>query len=300
LKNEFMKRVMKVGAMASFALLSSAAWSAATVSFTDSYNGASASGGSCGTSYSISGVEPADTAKHPVFVYTVGTTETYNDAAAMAAVHSMAAKGFVAATVGYGTSSFGDCSVIKSKTSCIYDPNNSASAIAKLCSRASADCSKGIVTGGFSQGSVIAIQAKNYDARVQAAFGMGAHNLYSTYNLSACMNNGNHTLTSDRLRISAGDVDIFPGGTQATVQKSETAVTGKTCADKSFSCLNSNGSGWIIVKDSQVQDLSADHCFMRYGGCSLNENNLDTGWSSGTLDWQLGANLNWLSGYATP
>jgi hypothetical protein len=298
MKNELIKKLLIVGAVASCALLSTAAWSAATVNFTDTYNGASASGGSCGTSYSISGVEPADTAKHPVFVYTVGTNETYNDAAAMAAVNSMAAKGFVAATVGYGTSLFGDCTAIKSKTACIYDANNSASA--KLCSRASADCTKGIVTAGFSQGSVIASQAKNYDARVQAAFGMGAHNLYSTYNLSTCMNNGNHTLTSDRLRIGSGDVDIFPGGTQPTVQQSETAVTGKTCANNSFSCLNSNGSGWLIVKDSQVQDLSADHCFMRYGGCSLNENNLDTGWSSGTLDWQLGANLNWLSGFAAP
>jgi hypothetical protein len=150
------KRIIVKGLIACTTLLSAAAW-AQTTTFTASYNGASASGGStCGTSYNISGVEPSAAGKYPVFVYTVGTYESYNNAAAMAAVNKMAAKGYIAAAVGYGTSQFGSCTAIKNKASCIYNPNNSASAISKLCSRPNADCSKGIVVGGFSQGSIIA------------------------------------------------------------------------------------------------------------------------------------------------
>ncbi len=218
----------------------------------------------------------------------------------MAAVNNMAAKGYVAAAVGYGASSFGDCTAIKNKASCIYNPNNTASAISKLCSRANADCSKGIVVGGFSQGSVIAIQAKNYDSRVQAAFGMGVSNKYSSYDLSSCMSNGNRTLTSDRLRAVDGEVDTFAGGNQSAVQASLQNVTGKTCAAGSYACMSANNSGWIIIKNSQQVDGSADHCHQRNGGCGLNENTLDTGWKSGTANWELDANLQWLTGFTTP
>ena len=84
-----------------------AAGAIAQTNFAGSYNGASTTGGSCSMSYSISGVEPSGTGPFPVFIYLVGTNETHNNAAAMAAVNAMASKGYVAATVDYATSQFG-------------------------------------------------------------------------------------------------------------------------------------------------------------------------------------------------
>ena len=262
-------------------------------SFTATYTAGS-------TTYNIQGTEPAS-GRHPVFIYTVGTVEAWNNAQAQAAVAEMAAKGFVAATVQYNSGVFGTCSQILAKARAIYDSSSASSAVAKLCSRATADCSKGIVVAGFSQGSVIAINAKNFDSRVRAAYGMGAHSQYSIYDTDSCMKNGTHALPSSNLRIVNGDVDIFPGGNPVAVRVSSQNVTGRSCGLTAYSCLGSNGSGWIMVRGSQVNDWSADHCYQRRsGGCLGSQNDLDTGWRSGTANWGLKANLNWLAGFATP
>jgi len=285
------------------ALLSALAASAAaaqTTSFASSYNGAGTSGGSCSMSYSIAGAEPSGTGPYPVFIYMVGTNETYNNAAAMAAVNDMASKGYIAATVDYAESQFGTCSVLGAKSSCIFNPNSTLSAVSQLCSRAKADCSKGIVVGGFSQGSILALLAKNYDARVQAAYGIGMSNVYSVYDLSSCVSNGNRTLPSDRLRAVDGERDNFAGGSQSAVQTSLQNVTGMKCAAGSYACMNSNNSGWIVVKNSQVADGSADHCYMRASGdCFGSQNSLDSTWNNGTANWAKDPNLQWLTNFTT-
>lgn len=306
MKKTLFKRLFMTAVIASTAALGATSW-AGTISFSMTYTGASTSGGSCGTTYNISGVEPATTGTtYPVYIYMVGTTESYNNASAMATVNAMAAKGYVAATVDYATSQFGNCSVLSSKSSCIFNPNSTASAVSQLCSRANADCSKGIVVGGFSQGSILAILAKNYDSRVQAAYGTGVSNKYSSYDLSSCVSNGKRTLTSDRLRAVDGEKDTYAGGngftsgTQSGVQASLQNVTGLTCASGSYSCMNSNNSGWIIVKNSGVADSSADHCYMRASGdCGGSQNSLDSGWKSGTANWEMDANLQWLTNFTT-
>ncbi|MGY4831495.1 hypothetical protein ACVNIS_23190 [Sphaerotilaceae bacterium SBD11-9] len=282
--------IQRLAALAALALASGAAFAG---NFTATYTAGL-------TTYSIQGTEPAS-GKHPVFIYTVGTTETWNNAQAQAAVAEMAAKGFVAAAVQYDSSLFGTCSQILSKASYIYKSSSSSSAVSKLCARATADCSKGVVVAGFSQGSVIAINAKNYDSRVRAAYGMGAHNLYSIYSLTSCMNNGGHTLSASNIRIVNGETDTFPGGTPSTVRSSSQSVTGKSCGSSAYSCLNTNGSGWIMVRASDVADGSADHCYQRAAGdCVGSENSLDNGWRNGTGAWGLKTNLTWLAGFATP
>ncbi len=285
------RRLIQRAALMVATLFASTAWAG---NFTASYTAGF-------SSYSIEGTEPSDGAKHPVFIYTVGTTETWNNAQAKAAVAEMAAKGFVAAAVQYSSGSFGTCSQILSKAQSIYKGSTSSSAVAKLCARATADCSKGIVTAGFSQGSVIAINAKNYDSRVRAAYGMGAHNGYSIYNLNTCMNDGNHTLSSSNIRIANGEVDTFGGGNATSVRSSSQSVTGKSCGSSAYSCLATNGSGWIMIKNSEVGDGSADHCYQRASGdCSGSENSLDNTWRNGSAAWSLKTNLNWLAGFATP
>jgi hypothetical protein len=283
-------------------MLAAAAVGAAaqTSSFASSYNGASTSGGTCSMSYSIAGAEPSGPGPYPVFIYMVGTNETYNNAAAMAAVNDMASKGYIAATVDYATSLFGTCSVLSAKSSCVFNPNSALSAVSQLCSRAKADCSKGIVVGGFSQGSILALLSKNFDARVQAAYGIGMSNVYSMYDLSSCVSNGNRSLPSDRLRAVDGELDNFAGGAQAAVQTSLQNVTGLKCTAGSYACMNSNNSGWIIVKNSQVADGSADHCYMRASGdCFGSQNSLDSTWNNGTANWAKDPNLQWLTNFTT-
>lgn len=273
---------------------------AQTTTFAATYNGSDTSGGSCGSTFNISGVEPSAAGTYPVFIYVAGTAEVYNNAAAMAAVNSMANKGYVAATIDYANSQFGTCSVLSGKTSCMFNPNSATSAVSQICSRAKADCSKGIVVAGFSQGSIVSLLAKNYDARVQAVYGTGMSTVYSVYDISSCVANGNRTLQSDRLRAVDGEGDNFAGGSQSAAQNQLQKLTGLTCASNSYSCMNRNNSGWIIVKNKQVQDGSADHCYMRaYGGCSGDQSSTDGNWKSGTANWDLEPNLQWLTGYTT-
>ena len=279
-------------------LLLSMVWSAAAqaqtlTSFTATYKGGSSS---CGTTYNIQGKEPSSTSRYPVFIYMVGTSETYNNASALAAVDEMAGRGYVAATVQYASSSFGSCSTLTARSKCIFDSTSASSAVAALCSRPAADCSKGIVVAGFSQGSILAILAKNYDSRVQAAYGLGAGVQYSLYDLRACVAAGKRTLTSDRLRAVNGEADSFMGGSESSVRSQLQELTGRTCT--STSCLSSNGSGWYIVKHAEVSDGTADHCYMRAtGGCSGSQNSLDQKWLNGTYDWSVDPNLAWLTGF---
>lgn len=283
-----------------FTLLTSLTWGQ-TTSFTATYTGQGAFSTTCNTNFSITGQEPSAAGTFPVFVYMVGTTESFNqNGAASAAVSGMAARGFVAASVQYDSGEFGNCTQISGKARCIFDPSSSASAIAQLCSRAKADCSKGVLVGGFSQGAVMATLAKNFDARVQAAWGMGDGVAYSIFNLNACMANGNRNLPSNRLRAVDGQADEFIGPQEGQVRSQLQTLTGENCGSSATSCLQSNGSGWIIVLSGQVQSGNADHCYMRTNGCLSSQATNDPGWLDGTAPWELNANLNWLAGFALP
>jgi hypothetical protein len=295
MKNGLIKRALIPGVFATSILLSFAV-SAAGTSFAMVYSGNTESGGSCGSTYNIAGVEPSTAGTYPVYIYMVGTTENYNNAAAMATVNAMASKGYVAAAIQYANlTAPSTCSVLASKASCIFDANSPASAVSQICSRTKADCSKGIVVGGFSQGSLLSVLAKNYDSRVQAAYALGLSNKYtSMYDFSSCVGNGKRTLQSDRLRAVDGESDELIGDEQAGLQ----SVTGYTCPTGSASCLSSNNSGWIIVKNSQVSDLSADHCYMRSWTCA-GGNTLDPNWKSGTQNWAMEPNLQWLTNFTT-
>jgi hypothetical protein len=279
-------------------LLTGAAW-AQTTTFTSSYTGQGSGSTTCNKSFSIDGVKPSAAGSYPVFLYFVGTTETFNNASATAAIDGMAALGFVAATVQYDSGEFGSCTQIAGKSSCAFNPNSTTSAYSKVCAVASADCAKGVVVGGFSQGAVIGTLAKNFNSNVQAVWGMGDGVMYSTFNLTSCMANGNRTLNSDQLRAVNGVNDQFTGNTEAKQQTNMQSLTGDTCATGSTSCLQSNGSGWIIVQTNQTTSGVADHCYMRNGGCNASQNSLDSGWKSGTANWELEANLNWLNGFVT-
>jgi hypothetical protein len=267
----------------------------ATTSFTATYTGQGNGASTCNSTFNISGQEPATAGTFPVFVYMIGTSETFTNASASAAVAGMASRGFVAATVAYNSGSFSNCNTISGKARCIFSPGSSTSAISRLCGRAKADCSKGVVVAGFSQGAVMATLAKNTEPRVEAAWGIGDGVRYSIFNLTSCMANGNRALPSNRLRAVDGEKDQFIGPNAANVRSQFLTLTGLSCGT-SFNCLQSNGSGWYIVQNAQVGDGSADHCHMRRtGDCTGSQNSLDAGWQNGADPWELNANLDWLA-----
>jgi hypothetical protein len=290
------------------AVLPSSSFSA-TDSFTMSYSGQGVVDillNTCTTSFAITGQEPSAPGTYPVFVYTVGTLEFIdNNGTADAAVAGMANRGFVAAAVQYDTLDFAGCDIISGKARCIYNPASPTSAIAQLCSRPKADCSKGIVVGGFSQGSVIATLAKNFDSRVLAAWGMGEGVQYAIFNLRACMANGNHALASDHLRAVNGQFDQFvgssllnPNGGRQQAQE----LTGFTCGPSAFSCLQGNGSGWYIVRESEINGGQAEHCYMRQfrsnlAQCALFPELLNDQWRNDAAPWSLNSNLDWLKSF---
>lgn len=275
---------------AAAASLSSIPAQAQTQTFSSSYT-------TSGRSYSISGREPTASGKYPVYVHIGGTGESYTSAWSGAAVDAAAAKGFVAASVQYDNATFGSCSIIGGRAKGIFDATSVNSAIAKLCARGKADCSKGVVTGGLSQGSIISVLAKNYDTRVRASMGQGTGSTYTAaYNLSSCIANGNHAQPGDRLRIINGERDMFVGGTESIARSQAELVTGLSCPGRQ-SCFRTNGSGWYIVKDYEVLDLYADHCFMGYGGLYGSQCTgllVDSRYQYGSDAWQLNATLNWL------
>ncbi|HET9626175.1 MAG TPA: hypothetical protein VFP84_32660 [Kofleriaceae bacterium] len=279
-----------------------------TAAFTATYVGQGANASTCNTTFTITGQEPTGTGTNPVFLYMIGTGETATNASATAAVAAMAAKGYVAATIAYDSGSFNSCGPLDGKARCIFNAGSSTSAVSALCARAKADCSKGIVVGGFSQGSVLATQAKNFDARVRAAWGMGDGVSYSFFNLSACQADGNRALPSSNLRAVVGQQDQFVGGGLGTTPGSEStarsqlqSLTGLSCGTTATTCLRANGSGWILVQNGQVADGSADHCFMRTAGnlCSASQNSLDANWRTGNDNWSLNASLAWLDSFVT-
>ncbi|MEW6733580.1 MAG: hypothetical protein AB1489_19785 [Acidobacteriota bacterium] len=271
---------------------------ATTTNFTATYRGQGSNSSTCNTTFNIVGQEPSASGTYPVFVYTVGTNENFTSSLATAAVNGMAQRGFVAATIQYANGQFGTCSQISGKAECIYDANSATSAITTLCNRPKADCNKGIVVAGFSQGSVIADLAKNFDARVEAAWGMGDGVSYTfLFNLRSCLANGNRALASDRLRAINGQRDIFVGSNTSGVRSQLQTLTGFNCGSSALSCLQNNGSGWYIVQDGQTQDGRADHCYMFVGGCT---GNLDPNFVNGNAPFCLNPNLDWLKNFARP
>lgn len=257
-----------------------------------------------GSSYKIAGKEPSATGKYPVYVHIGGTGESYNGAWAQAAIDAAVARGFVAATVEYDNASFGTCNTISGRAKGIFNAASTASAIAKICARGKADCSKGVVTGGLSQGSIISVLAKNYDARVRASMGQGTGSTYTVaYNLESCMADGKHAQSGDRIRIVNGERDMFVGGTEAVARSQAELVTGLKCTGRQ-SCFRTNGSGWYVVKDYEVADLNADHCFMgNLGAIGVQCSGVlavDPYYRSGSNQWGVIATMNWLKTFVTP
>jgi hypothetical protein len=225
-------------------------------------------------------------------------------------IQYLASLGFVAATIDYPNGAYpSNCSQMQTRAKCIYNANNANSAVSNLCSRASADCAgKGVYVAGFSQGANLSSLSASWSANVKGAYLMGngdktdCTGWFPSIDLSACMDKSNVALASSRLREVNGEADQCFGVNQAGVQTELQNATGVACPSGSYDGLQADGSGWRIVRNSEVCDRKADHCYFSNGGtCDATGFcngvvGFDPGWDAGTtLDWQKIQDLNWLA-----
>lgn len=269
----------------------------------------------------VEGREPTQAGRYPVFIYLVGTGDVATSPAAISIVESMAARGYVAASVPYASldgigALLGDplqaCAIGAKKAACIFGAGE-GSAVTKLCARAKADCSRGIVVAGHSQGAMLAMLAKDHEPRVRAAYGMGLgiHEHLSVFGInvdadvSQCALPTNRALPADRLRVVNGESEYVYG---TSLRQDMNELTGTSCADGALECLRPDGSGWAFFPDSASEtdhdettnELVARHCYFANtppSDCASNFTGLNTNWANGSASYAREANLRWLSSH---
>jgi hypothetical protein len=238
-----------------------------------------------------------------VFVYLVGSGEAHDGAEAPTIVRAAAEQGFVAASVAYPDFQFFSTG-IDGNARCIFDAWSGLSAVYKLCMRPTANCLKGVVVAGFSQGSTIALRAANYDWRVRAAYLLSnaeeRDGIEGAVRWTMAMPppTGTRALPGSRLRIVDGISDA-PGERRDELND----MTGRACAVTATSCLAVDGSGWYVVQNAQVANGKADHCYFMgadgYSSCTVaGTPPFDPTWLTSTTEpWALQPNLAWLRGH---
>jgi hypothetical protein len=175
---------------------------------------------------------------------------------------------------------------------CMFSPGSAGNALAKVCARPKADCSRGVVVSGFSQGGVIAALARNHSDLVRAAWLIGVDTPVVPATLAPPA--GTRALPDDRLRITLGRGDV---GSLGPLNQ----LTGQSCSTSP--CLRPDGSGFYVVEHAQVADGFADHCYWQsanmawpYWSC-VSPPTFDPGFRPpSTVPWSLSANLDWLRG----
>jgi dienelactone hydrolase len=245
----------------------------------------------------IAGFEPKAAGSFPVFIFVTGTLMKFNGPEAQLLTREMAKRGFVSAAVDYDNSAYPYCPAMNAKAKCIFDGASKTSAVSQVCAREKADCSKGIVVSGFSQGANLAALSRNHDERVRAAYLMGhGDRALNGLDVSRCADDATTLLTPSQMRSVSGEADLFFGAATAGVRKQLQKVVGVQCPDATH-CEQADGSGWFIVGNKELRDGTADHCYFLNKAntyCSSYDG-LDPIWEKGNQPWSIAPNLDWLA-----
>jgi dienelactone hydrolase len=256
----------------------------------------------CTESQPIYGAQPSAAGKYPVVVYLHGTLSDWGGNPDGQKFAQLAAgQGFVAAAITYDSSMTLNTPDDQDHAYCMFNQSHSGNPLNTICAMAKADCSKGILVTGFSQGGDIAVMSKNYNSNVQAVWGIGTSENTAPFVAPPA---GIRALPNNKLRINIGQNDsfIYPNGFNPTNQ---IAMTGDNCGT-SFQCLQADGSGYYIVQNSEVADGNADHCYWMSvntstDSCTLTITNFDPGFQPpATTSWSMITTLNWLRSQLKP
>lgn len=270
----------------------------AALATTITYRGWNAWTHTCTSSQQAIVHEPALPGTYPVFVYAIGTGAAVTTAEGDLIAREMADRGFVAAVVSYNTLAGWGCEDMDAKADCTFSGEHPQSAVSTLCARGKADCSRGIVVGGLSQGAALAILGANHEPRIRAAWLMGFGG-GAAGTATSCYVDAATALPGSRVRVVDGIGETSP-------LANLNAALGTICGPFATSCLRANGSGWIKVRHVEVEDRDADHCYFvgkkpngQKGGCTRNIERFDSGWAPpADAPWSLATNLDWLASFA--
>jgi hypothetical protein len=261
------------------------------------YRGTVNGAGTCARDYRTRGFEPDGPpgAKHPLFLYFVGTNFVSDEAsfreqmrpAAEAVTAAMARRGMVALWVDYDNSALAWLSDHVAQLGCLFGPANNQNILALACALPEVDCNLGVATWGHSQGGYVANRAHNDEPRVRATWLVG----YGGDEQS--------TMPKNRIRIVNGENDTT-NGQVATVNK----VSGLTLAecpdDGRSSCFRPDGSGWVIVRAKDCVTSTADHCWFDKKTCTDSQVILEANWIDpvSTKPFALEPNADWVAATA--
>jgi hypothetical protein len=269
---------------------SSTRWTSRPIASPPTYMG-NKGGTGCNTSFSTVGFEPADAtgARHPLFLYFVGTSFSstdqsarYDSLAAKTVTEAMARRGFFAISVDYDNS----LSVSADKVTCLYDSTKPQSLVSVACQLPQVDCDTAIATWGHSQGALMAHIASQFDARVHAVWTTG----YS---------GGSYPLPVNRLRVVNGAADSMNAAWD-TVNSAAGFAAGECPNDGRTECLRPDGSGFILVEKQDCVTSSADHCWFDRRSCADSAITLEPNWTdpASTKSFALESNADWVAATA--
>jgi hypothetical protein len=284
---------------AAAAASASSAQSVATRGFTGSYVPFNPWLNQCLGTGGVIGREPEAPSRYPVFVYLTGTGGVYDGTEPTIFLNEMARRGFVAASVEYDTLVGVGPQALDAKSGCIFDGGRATSAVAGLCARARADCTRGILVAGFSQGAYIAARSQNHERQVRGVYALGLNDLVvppDHFAVTSPPPTGIRSLPSSRLRIVNGSGWSDEQADQEGMREQLNALTGSSCGLTANRCLSASGSGWYIVQDAEVTDGEADHCYFHGSGeCSFAPT-FEPAWRPpASAPWSLRSNLDWLA-----
>jgi len=277
------------------------------------------------------GSEPVEPGRYPVAIFVVGTSGVHDGPGIVDHVlPALAQQGFVAASLDYENETlFGaaqNCNLYRDNASCMIrnDADHVAgerrSAIAQLCARPKADCSKGVVLFGHSQGGMTAIQAFQFDPvqppigeplpRLVAVAPMGVGPLgyiagIRMIDVRECMTADTIAVAPTRLMVVNGETDRYfngPDGDQAGGQIALETVTGRICAAPSWDCRDAAGDGYVLVKPSELSHGRAAHDYMHDFNASPVVAFGEPNWISpaNLAPWGLYATARWLKAHTGP
>lgn len=263
----------------------------------------------CTDTQKIYGARPTTPGTYPVLLYLHGTFADWGkNKEGQEFVKRAASMGYIAMALTYDSNQSLNESGLQRQAFCMFDQNHAANGISTVCAVSGADCSKGVVLTGFSQGAAIAAIAKNYNPQVKAvwAIGLSAY-VYPKYKVPTDVlpaPYGTRALPNDKLVINMGQSSSL-GKKNLLVQDmpSLQQLTGVNCGD-SLTCLQTNGSGYYVVANNEVADGTADHAYwMRVNSWweksslsfSLSPKKFDPGFDlPSTTEWSIARNLDWL------
>ncbi len=239
------------------------------------------------------GSEPAAAGRYPVVIYLHATLSDWsNNVEGQKFVQLAAAYGFEAAAFSYDSwATLNSPTEIGLHANCMFNTASPGNAIAQICARPKANCTNGFVVAGFSQGGAIAARAKNFNASVQGVWALGIHGPSIPEMIATPT--GTRVLPNNRLRINVGQGDLTNEAGQSDLS-GPNSLTGQSCT--TFNCLQTDGSGYYVVSNSEVSSGAATHCYWFVNStCSLWPT-FDPTFVSGTTPWSLSTNLSFLAG----